>query len=104
MPRSERQHEVFKGGVSVTTPGGAGLGQINSGDTSTTVSHRIVTSGQPILLTLRAINTASPSFVGSGQGLTLGISSIVENVSMMVVTGGGVATTAPIGFGYWILR
>ena len=104
MPRSERQSEIFRGGVSVTSPGGAGLGQINSGDSTTTVSHRLITSGQPILVTPRAINTASPSFVGSGQGFTLGISSIVENVSMIVVTGGGVATTAPIGFTYWILR
>jgi len=102
--RSERQAEIFRSGVSVTSNGGAGLSLIASGDSSVTVSNAFVTSGQPIWLTPRAINTASPSFVGSGQGLTLGVSSIVENTSFMVVTGGGLSTTAPIGFGYWVLK
>jgi len=117
MPRSERQSEIFKGYAtfqeSVTMNGAfnvntpiipasgviSGVGQINSGDASATVSTAAVTSGGGIFLTPVAIS--SPSFIGSGQP-GIGVNSIVENTSFMAVTAGGISTTSAIGFRWFL--
>ena len=101
MAFSERQNEILKTPMTFgPTVGGAG--QVNSGDSSATISSNAVTSAGLIFLTARVSATTSPSWVGSGQGFALAVNSVVERISFAVVTGGATATTAPLQFNWFL--
>lgn len=101
--RKERQVEHFAGGIGVDS-GYATIVRINSGNSSATFSLTGIYSGRPVVLTPMVVNASSPSFIGSGQNVAIGVNSVVNNVSAMVVTGGTVALTAPIDVAVVCLR
>lgn len=100
MGRSERQTEIFKGQVGYGTEF-SGLATINSGDAFVTVSNANVTSGKFIGLTPLA--SSSPSLIGSGQP-ALGVNSVVNGISFMAVTVGGISTTGPISVLWYVTK
>lgn len=87
-------------------PGWRGMSTIDSAETQVVVSASAVQSGAAISLCIQQMgSTFREPAVSSGQNqFTLGVDSIVDNISFMVITAGSLASTDAIPFTYSIVR
>lgn len=90
---------IFAGDL-VGATGWRGTATVDSGDTFVVVSASAILSGSPVQLTPHQ----GATMTDSGQDIVLGVDSVVDNTSFLVVTGGGIAPTDDYPFTYLIVR
>jgi energy-converting hydrogenase Eha subunit F len=95
MPRKSRGKEIFTS-VEFTSKIG-GVTTVLSGTASIVVSASGVKSGSPILV--------SPYGIASvNSGFSIGVDSVVNNTSFMVVTARAVNVPAPVTVSWVVIR
>ncbi len=90
---------IFAGDL-VGGSGYRGTSTVLSGTALVTVSASAILSGSAVLLTPHQ----GASMTDSGQDLVLGVDSVVDNTSFLVVTGAGINPTDDYPFTFLIVR